>query len=81
MEVGQVVPVLMHKGGDDDVDADGLLVNLLRDGGSRIRRARVLVGISFSWLARFHFVSLQARPALSTPRSCTILLPTVHRRI
>jgi hypothetical protein len=49
---------------------------LLADLGSGIAgQARVPVGASLSWLARFHFVSLQIRPqaALFIHRSCIII--------
>ena len=77
VEVGLVVPVLIHKGGDvdagdDDVDTDELLVDL-RDSGSGIRGHILFVACSL------HLVSLQARPALSAHRSCIIL--SIHLRI
>ena len=48
---------LSHKGSgsdasDDGIDADKILVDL-RDGGSRIRTARVPLSVYFSWLACF----------------------------
>jgi hypothetical protein len=76
---GTGCPSLIHNGGDADVLMSHCGPQGYYDSsGFGVRMARVPEGITFSWLARFHMVSLQARLALSAHMSYMISSISPH---
>ena len=76
---GTGCPSLIHNGGDADVLMSYCGPQGYYDSsGFGVRMARVPEAITFSWLARFHMVSLQARLALSAHMSYMISSISPH---